>query len=155
MQLKIKRLHPQAIIPEYQTAGAACFDLHALAEGGFGYEGLPVEFFDGATFKTGLAFEVPPGHVMLVFSRSGQGFKHDTRLANCVGVIDSDYRGEVLVRLTNDGAEPFIVNKGDRIAQAMLVPIPQVEFVLVEELSETERGTNGGGSTGGFGGAEA
>lgn len=150
MKLKIKKLHPDAVVPQYQTAGAACFDLHALAEGGmpFGYEGLPVEFFEGSTFRTGLSVEIPAGHAMLIYSRSGHGFRSDTRLANAVGVLDSDYRGEVLVRLFNDGAEPFIVHKGDRIAQAMLVPIPRVEFEVVEELTTTERGTGGFGSTG-------
>ena len=86
---------------------------------------------------------------MLVYSRSGHGFKHDTRLANCVGVIDSDYRGELMVKLTYDGAEdgPFI-EPGDRIAQAMIVPVSQVSFDVVDELSDTVRGSGGFGSTG-------
>lgn len=147
--MRIKKLHPDAIVPTYATAGAACFDLHANGDASLvGESGLPIEFFDGCTFRTGLAVEVPEGHVMLIYSRSGHGFKNDTRLANCVGVIDSDYRGELMVRLMNEGTEPFIVRKGDRIAQAMVMPVQQVSFEVVEELGETERGAGGFGSTG-------
>lgn len=85
---------------------------------------------------------------MLIYSRSGHGFKHGVRLANAVGVIDSDYRGEVQVKLVNDGGMPFYVNKGDRIAQAMLVPVQQFQLAEVEDLSETARGAGGFGSTG-------
>lgn len=104
---------------------------------------------DTLVFETGLFFEVPQGKVLLVFSRSGHGFNHDIRLANCVGIIDSDYRGELKVKLTNDSTQAFFnVKRGDRIAQAMLVDSNQVQFEIVEELSETERGTGGLGSTG-------
>lgn len=145
MNIKIKKLHPDAIIPKYATPGAACFDLHACD--------LPDH---GVTLKdrrpiirTGLSFEVPTGYVMLVFSRSGHGFKHDVRLANCVGVIDSDYRGEVQVKLTADAALGFLtINNGDRIAQAIITPAQQVSFLEVDELTKTERGTGGFGSTG-------
>ena len=143
--IKFKKVHPAAILPKYQTAGAACFDLHACNNGAV-LTGMPV------SFRTGLSVEIPDGHVMLVFSRSGHGFKNDTRLANCVGVIDSDYRGEIMVRLTRDdcdtGAEILAANPGDRIAQAMIVPLPRVEIVEVDELSGTERGAGGFGSTG-------
>ncbi len=105
-----------------------------------------------AVINTGLAFEVPEGYVMMVYSRSGHGFKNGVRLANCVGVIDSDYRGELLVKLTKDvtsfNSNPFPIKNGDRIAQAMLIPVPQVTFTQVSELSETKRGDGGGGSTG-------
>lgn len=147
-ELKVKRLHPDAVIPKYATEGSACFDLVAIDCG----QQSPVwASAPGVTFRTGLAFEVPPGHVLLVFSRSGHGFNYDTRLANCVGVIDADYRGEVMVRLIRDGGNAidiFRVNPGDRIAQAMLVPIPRVRLVEVDELSETARGEGGFGSTG-------
>jgi dUTP pyrophosphatase len=140
MQVKIKRLHPKAVMPTYGSDGAACFDLYSI-EGGF------VERED--TFKTGLAFEIPEGHVMLVFSRSGHGFKNDTRLANCVGVIDHDYRGEVMVKLRHDSdVGTLSVGVGDRIAQAMIVPYPKVEFTWADDLSDTDRGTGGFGSTG-------
>ena len=146
--LKVKRLHPGAILPVYATAGAACFDLHAL---------FPVDQSQhwtaagtSGTVRTGLAFEVPEGWVMLIYSRSGHGFKNNIRLANSVGVIDSDYRGEVLVKLSCDQLteSEFSVRHGDRIAQAMLVPVHAVAFEEVEELSITVRGTNGLGSTG-------
>lgn len=143
MKLKIKKLHPDAVVPQYQTAGAACFDLHATDN--------CVTLSDRtepAVLCTGLAFGIPAGHVMLVFSRSSHGFHHNTRLSNCVGVIDSDYIGEVMVKLTADDGGWLSVRKGDRIAQAMIVPIPRVEFEVAQELTTTERGTGGFGSTG-------
>lgn len=141
MELKIKLLNEQAQVPAYQSKGAACFDIHSLAAGA-----VPVR--NSAVFDTGLAFEIPEGYALMIYSRSGHGFKSDVRLANCVGVIDSDYRGEVKVKLTNDGAVGYKVNAGDRIAQAMLIPVPKVELMAVTELSDTERGTGGFGSTG-------
>ena len=151
MKLKIKKLHPNAIVPSYATAGAACFDLSVHGEDwGINARAYGVEVTPGktVTLGTGLAFEVPVGHVMLVFSRSGHGFHSGARLSNCVGVVDSDYRGELKVRIHVDGLGGLTINPGDRIAQAMLVPIPQVEFELVEELADTVRGTGGIGSTG-------
>ncbi|WP_441280658.1 dUTP diphosphatase [Tardiphaga sp. 862_B3_N1_1] len=146
-QLRVKRLTPDAAMPQYATDGSACFDLQAIEVAGGGD-------YMTSLCRTGLAFEVPVGHVMLIFSRSGQGFNHDTRLANCVGVIDSDYRGEVMVKLTRDapwpgGEQPnLLARAGDRVAQAMLVPIPRVELIEVSDLSETARGAGGYGSTG-------
>lgn len=141
MQLKVKRLSPDATLPTYATDGSACFDIYASSEG---------EVYDSHTFDTGLSFEVPEGYVMLVFSRSGHGFNNDIRLANCVGVIDSDYRGELKVKLTNDKDINawYGFAKGDRIAQAMLIPYPKVSFIEVESLTETERGQGGFGSSG-------
>lgn len=141
MQVKVKRLHPDAIIPQYATNGAACFDLHALDDATVG-DGLPV------VIRTGLSFEVPEGHVMKVYSRSGHGFKHGIRLANCTGIIDADYRGELMVKLTSDDGCFMAIRKGDRIAQAMIMPVPKVELVEVSELASTERGEGGFGSTG-------
>ncbi len=141
MQVSIKRLDPDAEIPVYATLGAACFDLAAI-EGGVVSPGV------ATSFRTGLAFEIPDDHVMLVFSRSGHGFKNGIRLANGTGIIDSDYRGEVMVKLTGDaGGQTLKVLPGDRIAQAMIVPVPSVRFVEYE-LSPTERGAGGFGSTG-------
>lgn len=144
MKLRICKLHPDAIVPQYQTDGAACFDLHAIEC----EKDTPV--FVTQVFRTGLAFEVPYGYAMLVDSRSGQGFNHAVRLSNCVGVIDSDYRGEVMVRLVNDRTHGthYKVSPGDRIAQAMLVAVPRVEFEVAEQLGLTERGSGGFGSTG-------
>ena len=139
MNIKIKKLHPDAIVPTYGTAGAACFDLYAL-DGKHNSRQVHV--------STGLAFEVPEGHVMMVYSRSGMGIKQGVRLANCVGVIDSDYRGEVMVVLHSDRDPWPQVHYGDRIAQAMIIPVDQVSFDVVEELSNTDRGTGGFGSSG-------
>lgn len=144
--LKLKKLHPDAVVPKYATAGAGCFDLHAIDVK------TPTTVYSGApvTFRTGLAFEIPEGWLMLIFSRSGSGFNHDTRLANCVGIIDSDYRGEIKVKLARDQAnsDALTVSNGDRIAQAMLIRADQWGVEVVEELSSTERGTGGFGSTG-------
>jgi len=148
VKLKIKRLNRLAYVPKYATDGAACFDLHAIMEDGVEY--VYVGKGSSAILRTGLAVEVPTGHVLLIYSRSGHGFKQNVRLSNCVGVIDSDYRGELMAKLVRDedSGPAMIVRHGDRIAQAMLVPIPQVELELVEELSDTVRGENGCGSTG-------
>lgn len=101
--------------------------------------------------QTGLAVEIPEGHVLMIHSRSGHGFKHSTRLSNVVGILDQDYRGEIKVRLSRDnsGSDPVLhVNNGDRIAQAIVLPYPKVKFEVVDELSETVRGEGGFGSTG-------
>lgn len=140
--VKVRKTHPEAIIPAFATHGAACFDLHALHQGEAGaYSSSPA-------VRTGLAFEIPEDHVMLIYSRSGHGFKDGVRLSNCVGVIDSDYRGEIHVKLKNDSPLRFDFKAGDRIAQAMILPIPVVSFIEVSELTITERGESGFGSTG-------
>ena len=152
MNLKVKKLHKNAIIPVYATQGAACFDLHAMFEDGeIQSRSIDYEYTDSCTFRTGLAFEVPEGSVMLVFSRSGHGFNHDVRLANCVGVIDSDYRGELFIRLTKDTnmkSDEMTVKHGDRIAQAMVISVTKMTLIESDELSDTVRGTGGLGSTG-------
>lgn len=154
MKLKIKKLHPAAITPTYGTPGAACFDLYAATVSGMETIGSNIWKDDPVTCDTGLSFEVPEGHVMLVFSRSGHGFKHDVRLANCTGVIDADYRGSVQVKLISDRDDestrtpPLFVKPGDRIAQALIIPVPTVEFDVVDDLSATTRGDGGFGSTG-------
>lgn len=140
MKIKLKKLHDLAVAPEYATKGAACFDLRSVESG---------NVITTNKFRTGLAFDVPEGQVMLIFSRSGHGFNGDIRLANCTGVIDSDYVGEVMVKLTSDGATVLEVKPGDRIAQAMFIPVQQVEqFEFVDELKQTDRGEGGFGSTG-------
>lgn len=153
MKISVKKMDKNAIMPTYATPGAACFDLHACSiqadVSKSVWSGHPL------IIGTGLSFEIPPGHVMMVFSRSGHGFRHDTRLANCTGIIDSDYLGEVMVKLTcdrpdfgGDDVMPLRVKVGDRIAQAMIMPAPQVEMVSCDQLSDTMRGANGFGSTG-------
>lgn len=142
MKVKVKRLYDSAILPTYATDGSGCFDIYTMLNGDTDYN-------EPHTYSTGLAFEVPEDHVVLIFSRSGHGFRNDVRLSNCVGVIDSDYRGELKVKLTCDkigwGLE---VNAGDRIAQGMIIPVAKVSFQEVSELSDTERGTKGFGSSG-------
>lgn len=149
--LYIKKLHTDAKLPKYATPGAACFDLSAIVEGNgmmTSNEKL-VTPYQPVSFRTGLAFEVPEGYAMLVFSRSGHGFNNGVRLSNCVGVIDSDYRGEVLVKLHCDAeGQGVLVKHGDRIAQAGLVKMEQVEMFLTDELNETQRGEGGFGHTG-------
>lgn len=146
MQVKVKKMFDDVSLPEYATPGSACFDIKAYMPDN------AVGLFSGEhnVINTGLQFEIPENNVMLVFSRSGHGFKNNVRLANCVGVIDSDYRGEVKVKLSKDsGDNEFVVFRhGDKIAQGMILPYEQVQFVVADELSTTERGEGGFGSTG-------
>lgn len=145
MDIKIKRLTKTATIPTYATDGSGCFDLYSDDNHVDIYPG------DGEVFSTGIAVSVPKNNVMLIFSRSGHGFKDDVRLSNCVGVIDSDYRGEIKVKLFNDGrlfARHFMCAKKSRIAQALVLPVEKVTFIEVDDLDETERGSGGFGSTG-------
>jgi dUTP pyrophosphatase len=145
MNIKIKKLHERAMIPTFATKGSACFDLYAMVEDS---KKVSIYKHSPAIIRTGLSFEIPKGHAMMIYSRSGHGFNNDVRLSNCVGVIDSDYRGEVKVKLAADGGG-FGVSHGDRIAQAMIIPVPAIEgFFVSNELSETERGDGGFGSTG-------
>ena len=148
LDVSIHLMSVYAKVPVYSSEGAGGFDFFSIQDAEI-YPGKPV------IVSTGIRVEVPSEHVMLLFSRSGHGFKNDTRLANCVGVIDSDYRGEVKIKLTKDINEkeysakiPLLINRGDRIAQGIIVPYPRVNFNVVDDLSETERGHNGMGSTG-------
>jgi dUTP pyrophosphatase len=142
MQVEIQKLSEGASVPRYATLDAGAFDLHAN-EDGLVCPGM------SRTFGTGLAFAVPDGHVMLLFSRSGHALKNRVRLGNCVGVIDADYRGEVKVVLTCEpGGQTLRVQPGDRIAQGMIIPVPRAEFAVVDQLADTARGAGGFGSTG-------
>lgn len=148
--LQVKKLDPRAILPCYQTAGAACFDLHALLD-----KDLILCTERSVSISTGLAFEIPDGHVMQVFSRSGHGFKHHVRLVNGTGIIDSDYRGELRIGLTMDRDDSadfrLTIRNGDRIAQALLMPVRQWRMQEVAYLNQTARGNGGYGSTGSAG----
>lgn len=144
LNVNIKLLNPRAVAPAYAKTDDACFDLRALFDG----EPVTIEPGKAHIFGTGLSFEVPSGHVFTVFSRSGHGFTYDVSLSNGTGIIDAGYRGELMVKLRNDGSAPFTVKDGDRIAQGMVLPIPRVSFTVVSELSESARGTGGLGSTG-------
>lgn len=128
-------------LPKRATDGAACFDIQSA-------DNTEIAPKNSGVVRTGLKFKIPVGYVMLVFSRSGHGFKNGVRLANSVGVIDSDYRGEVKVKLQNDGDETFSVRYGDRVAQAMLLPVPFVPMVAGVVIADTARGVGGFGSTG-------
>jgi dUTP pyrophosphatase len=139
--MKVKLLHPQAQMPDYATEGAIAFDLRTVEAG----EVMP---WSGTTFSTGIAVEVPQGYGLFAFSRSGHGFNHGLRLGNGTGLIDTDYRGEIKVRVHNDSRIPFSFEAGDRIAQAVLLPVIRVNFEQVEHLTSTERGEGGFGSTG-------
>ncbi len=142
MNIKVKTLSTLAHLPTYATAGAACFDIATIDDN------VDISPGSSAILRTGLAFEVPVGHAMKVYSRSGHGFKNGVRLSNSTGIIDSDYRGELMVKLHNDGNCVFNINRGDRIAQAEIVSVLQVDFDTVGELGATARGTGGFGSTG-------
>jgi dUTP pyrophosphatase len=154
--LKIKRYADDVKSPVYSTKGAACFDVHAYSYESSRSFNVAISEEDTAVFGTGLFFEIPEGKALMVYSRSGQAFKSDVSLSNCVGVIDSDYTGELMVKLRKDRnidngyreAEPFVVEPGDRIAQCMLVDAPQVKFEFVTEIHQTERADKGLGSTG-------
>jgi dUTP pyrophosphatase len=136
-----KRTDPRATIPFYATAGAGCFDIFPL-------EDFKLEYGHPQVIDTGLAFEIPPGYVMFVFSRSGHGFKYDVCLANGTGIIDSDYRDSVKLKLRmdeNHGHLDFPKNKA--VAQAIIIPFPMVRFIERNVLNATARGTGGFGST--------
>ena len=148
MQLKIKALSPkigkEIPLPYYATPGAAAMDLHACMD-----EAVIIPAGERRVIPTGLAIALPsPEYVALIFARSGLGIKHGIAPANCVGVIDSDYRGEILVGLQNSGGEDYTISPGDRIAQLMITPVLQARLRLVDELDETQRGAGGFGSTG-------
>lgn len=142
--IKIKLLSDLAKIPQYATPGSSACDVCAAIES-------PVVIRSGevALIPTGFALEGAPVNVtILLFARSGLASKHGIALANGVGVIDSDYRGEVKAALINNSAEDYTITPGERIAQMMFVPIIREEFVRVDEISETERGAGGFGHTG-------
>ncbi len=143
MVLKIKRLRKEAVLPERKTPGSAGYDLCACIAGDFALE--PGEL---AILPTGLAAEIPEGCAGMIFTRSGLGVKHGVAVANGVGVIDSDYRGEIHVGLRNSSRVPYVIRPGERIAQLIVMPVclPRVEEV--EILSKTQRGKGGFGSTG-------
>jgi dUTP pyrophosphatase len=142
--LKVKKLRPDACLPVYATEGAGAFDMALPSE----HAVVCVLAGGTAIMGTGLAFEIPRGKALKVLSRSGHGFNYDVTLANSVGLIDSDYIGEVKVKLINHGSSGLYIKPGDRIAQAMFVDAVQVEFEQVEVLTPTARGDGGLGSTG-------
>ena len=148
MELLIKKLSYKIgdTIPEpyYATAGSAAMDLHACMD-----EPVTLEPLGRALIPTGLAIALPSAeYVALIFARSGLATKHGITLSNSVGVIDSDYRGEVKVGLVNLSNESYTIAPGDRIAQLAVMPVTKANTVFVDELPETARGEGGFGSTG-------
>ncbi|EGW40435.1 dUTP diphosphatase [Desulfosporosinus sp. OT] len=143
--VKIKKLtSPSLALPTYATASSAGADLCANLQ-----EQLIVNPGENVKIPTGLAIELPSQEVVaLVFARSGLASRHGMGLTNGVGVIDSDYRGEIQVLMHNSGSEPVIINSGDRIAQMVFMPVFHALFEEVAELQETVRGSGGFGSTG-------
>lgn len=142
LKINVKKLGDTARLPEYKTDGAACFDFYLPED----YQVRPASF--GNKIGLGLAFEIPKGYALLVYPRSSIGLNTKLRQSNNVGIIDSDYRGEISVILDNVGLNWHELEAGLRIAQGMIIPVPSVEFEEVEQLSDTERGINGFGSTG-------
>ncbi len=144
MQLKIQKLDPRAQLPVRSTPGSAGADLHAVLD-----EPLPVPPGGRVSVPTGIAIGLPgPETVGLVYARSGLAVKHGLTLSNGVGVIDSDYTGEIRVGLVNLSDQPYTIQPGERIAQLVVAPVCLPEFVLVDALEETQRGAGGFGSTG-------
>ncbi len=143
MRINIKRLTDTATIPTRQYDGDAGYDLYADIQ-----EPIIIKPHTTEFIHTGIAIEVPDGYFGAVFARSGLASKQGLRPANCVGVCDSRYRGEYMVALHNDSIATRIVNPGDRIAQLVVMSYLNMEFNEVVELSDTERGEDGFGSTG-------
>lgn len=143
MLVPYKKLRDGAVVPSRGSEYAAGYDLYACLES-------PVEIEPGTNKKigTGLSIAVPEGYFGAVFARSGLATKEGLRPANCVGICDSDYRGEYIVPVYNDSSEIRTVKNGDRIAQLVILPFLPADFSEVEELDDTERGTAGFGSTG-------
>lgn len=142
--IRFQKLHPNAVLPQRATPGSAGLDLVACLQ-------EPVQLLPGgrAMVPTGLAMALPTAEwVGLVYARSGLAVRHGITLSNCVGVIDSDYRGEIRVGLCNLGQEAYTIQPGERIAQLVITPVLLPPVEQVDELDSTERGTGGFGSTG-------
>ena len=141
LKVRVKRLHKGSVLPRYAKIGDAGMDLTAISRS---------EVVGNIiTYGTGLSIEIPEGYVGLIFPRSSI-YKQDMYLTNCVGVIDSGYRGEIMFKYAITEVEQFanLYNVGDRVGQIIILPYPQIEFEEAEELSSTERGEGGYGSTG-------
>lgn len=141
----MKRLTDTAVMPTHGSNEAAGYDLYA---DGLPDDGVLILPGENLLIGTGLSFKLPRGTFGGIYARSGWATKYGLRPANCVGIIDSDYRGEVKVALYNDSQESFIVKNGNRIAQLICQPYVEVKFVQREHLNSTNRGNGGFGSTG-------
>lgn len=143
MQIKAIQLKANAILPEYQTTGAAAADVHVCLD-----ESLTLQPMERCVLPTGFALAIPTGYEVQIRARSGLSSKHGITMVNGVGTIDSDYRGEVGVLVINLGQEAFTIEPGMRIAQMVLSKYEQISWQLVDSLDETDRGSGGYGSTG-------
>lgn len=141
--VSVKKLDPNAILPSYGSDGAAGADLYALCD-------AETVFAPGETklIHTGIALEIPAGYVGLVYARSGIACKRGLAPANKVGVIDCDYRGEIMVALYNHSGQEQVIEPGERVAQLVIAPYLTVQFREASDLDQTERGSGGFGSTG-------
>lgn len=147
LPVRVQRLsHARDLpLPRYETAGAAGLDLVAANPQD---APITIEPFHRALVPTGLVFQLPAGYEAQVRPRSGLALKHGITVLNAPGTIDADYRGEVQVLLINHGQAPFVIKRGDRIAQMVVAPVTQIAWTIVEQLDQTERGSGGYGSTG-------
>ncbi len=141
MKVAVKKLHKDAVLPSLGSAYAAGADLYSVEE-------ITLAPGQTALVHTGLAMEIPVGYGGFIFARSGLATKRGLAPANKVGVIDADYRGEIMVALHNHGATAQTVEKGERVAQLVLMPYLSAEYFETDELSETDRGDGGFGSSG-------
>ena len=139
MKIKFKKMHPRAVIPTYAKQGHAAMDLYATE--------VIKDEWGNYVYLTGVALEIPPGFVGLLFPRSSVS-RTSMSLANSVGVVDSGYRGEIMLKYRHVNNLNSFYKSGDRVGQLMIMPYPQFELIEVEELSTTERGEGGFGSTG-------
>lgn len=152
-ELRVKLLYPDSKVPTRGSEYAAGYDLYAenvpLEKDSLNSE-HDIQVLPGKTLKvgTGIAVELPKGTFGAIYARSGLGIKHGIVPANCVGIIDEDYRGEIVVALHNHSNKPFVFKFGDRIAQLVIQPYIETDIRIISELSDTERGNGGFGSTG-------
>lgn len=142
MKIPIKILNPDAAVPAHAYGdGDAGVDLSSVVD-------VTINAGERALVLTGIAVAIPPGYGGFVQPRSGLAARHGITLTNSPGLIDSNYRGEIQIIVQNTGAEPFVINAGDRIAQLVIMPVEHAEFELVDELPESGRGSSGFGSSG-------
>lgn len=144
-EVKVKKLNENAVVPTHGSEYAAGYDLYACMDNN---ESIIIKPHQTAKIHTGLAMSIPDGYFGAIFARSGVATKRGLRPANAVGVVDSDYRGEIIVALHNDSEVEQMVVGGERIAQLVIIEYMPIEFNVVDELDETERAEGGFGSTG-------
>ncbi|RKV13252.1 dUTP diphosphatase [Helicobacter pylori] len=141
MKIKIQKIHPNALVPEYQTEGSSGFDLHAVEE-------VTIKPHSVGLVKIGICLSLEAGYELQVRTRSGLALNHQVMVLNSPGTVDNDYRGEIKVILANLSDKDFKVQVGDRIAQGVVQKTYKAEFIECERLDETSRGSGGFGSTG-------